>query len=385
MACLRQGLQVLRIAASLVTLSALGLAAPLAAVNIDSARAAPSAVTVAEASVLSSPYTVELAPDGELRVLSFPDALVSSVVVAKPWLITALVQGHDVVLQAKASNGETQAIVYANAAGTLWNIVIAPHKPVASRIVIAASSEESALPPSSPRPIGGARSASPTPQRMNPKLAAFAEALSADQRVAFEAWQRDPTAEKLTAFLAVLDTTRRAEFERLISAGAVAVSAAIVAPRLVETTTIIPAPGQPASRTVPPSNVTSGFVPMPGATLYAYPTGVPTGIALTTAAERAGDSVVVRYTIHNGLPVSLQNGTVSAVDGHGAGVVLKNDGPSTVAPGTEVRGSISVPAFALPVTLHWTWTRAAVQRVPLVGIQVHEEQGTAGFYILVAP
>lgn len=216
MACLRQGPQALRIAASLVTLSALGLAAPLAAVNIDSALAAPSTVTVAEASVLSSPYTVELAPDGELRVLSFPDALVSSMVVAKPWLITALVQGHDVVIQAKASSGETQAIVYANGAGTLWNIVIAPHKPVASRIVIAALSEEAAAPPSTARAVGGARPISPTPQRMNPKLAAFAAALNADQRVAFQTWQHAPTAEKLTAFLTLLDTTQRAEFERLV-------------------------------------------------------------------------------------------------------------------------------------------------------------------------
>lgn len=171
----------------------------------------------------------------------------------------------------------------------------------------------------------------------------------------------------------------------LVGAGAVAVFAAIAEPRLVETTTVIPTQRQLASTTAPPSNVASGFVPAPGVTLYAYPTGVPTGITVTATAEQARDFVVLRYTIHNGLSTSLQNGTVRAVDGHGTGVVLKNDGPGAVAPGTGVHGSITVPALALPVTFHWTWTRAVVQRVPLVGIQVHEEQGTAGYYILVAP
>lgn len=221
---------------------------------------------------------------------------------------------------------------------------------------------------------------------MSDKLAAFAGRLKADQRIALEAWQREPTAERLTAFLALLDTTQRAEFESLVSAGAVALFAAIAPPpRLVETTTVIPARGQSASTTVPPSNAASGFVSTPGTTLYAYPTGVPTGIALTAAAEQAGDSVAVRYTIRNGLSMLLQNGTVSAVDGHGAGVAVKNDGPNTVAPGTQAHGIITVAAIALPVTLRWTWTKAAVQRVPLIGIQVHEEQGTAGFHILVTP
>jgi len=83
MMTMKEAAWALRIAAAAAAISALPMAAPFAAVAADPALGAPPAVTVPEASVLSSPYTVELAPTGELRVISFPDALVSSVVVAK--------------------------------------------------------------------------------------------------------------------------------------------------------------------------------------------------------------------------------------------------------------------------------------------------------------
>jgi hypothetical protein len=363
---MRDVLWALRAAVAVALAPAVLIAGPFLAAS-DVASAAPAAVTVPEASVLSSPYTVELAPGGELRVLSFPDALVSSVVVAKPWLLTVLVQGHDVVLQAKASSGETQVIAYAGGAGTLWNVVIAPHKPVASRIVVSASPREAAVasPPSAAQ--AGTGPASPESPPMSSGLAAFVAALRPEQRAAFDAWQRQPTMERLSDFLAMLGTTQRAEFERLVGAGVVTVPRAQAAPRVVETTTVIHAtppggqePGAPAVPRAAPG--------MPA--LYAYPADVPRGLAVTARAEPAGSGLVVRYTIHNGLGVRLDGGRVAAADGHGAAVSAADDGPREVAPGADASGAVSVPASALPLTLHWTWARAA-------------GQGTAEFYVLV--
>jgi hypothetical protein len=363
-----------------VTLVALpGVAGP--------APSVPPALTVPEASVLSSPYKVELAANGELRVLSFPDALVSSVVVAKPWLLTVLVQGHDVVLQAKATSGETQVIAYAGGAGTLWNVVIAPHKPVASRIVVSASPPEAAgsSPPRAAQAVTGP--ASPGSPPMSSPLGAFVAALRPEQKAAFDAWQRQPTMERLTAFLATLDTTQRAEFTKLAGAGDVSVPRAQAAPRVVETMTVIHAspepPAQAGQAPVPPAAARQQGAPVDGQSLYVYPTDVPAGITVTAQAEQAGSGLIVRYAIHDGLGVWLQDGRVSASDGHGTAVALKDDGPHAVAPGADARGTVNIAASAMPVTLRWTWTKVAAQRIPLLGIEQRVEQGTAAFYVLV--
>jgi hypothetical protein len=389
MATVREIAWALRVSASAVALAMLPVtAASIAAIGGPAlAESPPPAVTVPEASVLSSPYTVELAPGGELRVLSFPDALVSSVVVAKPWLLTVLVQGHDVVLQAKASSGETQVIAYAGGAGTLWNVVIAPHKPVASRIVVSAPPREAAGASPAHAAQAGAGSASPGSPPMSSPLAAFVAALRPEQRDAFDAWQRQPTMERLSAFLATLDTTQRAEFTKLAGAGDVSVPRAQAAPRVVETMTVIHAspepPAQAGQAPVPPAAAGRHGAPVDGQALYVYPTDVPAGVTVTAQAEQAGSGLIVRYAIHNGLGVWLQDGRVSASDGHGTAVALKDDGPHAVAPGADARGTVNIAASAMPVTLRWTWTKVAAQRIPLLGIEQRVEQGTAAFYVLV--
>jgi len=359
------------------------MAGPLAA-------AAPPAVTVSEASLVSSPYRVDLDPNGELRVLSFPDALVSSVVVAKPWLLTVLVQGHDVVLQAKATSGETQLIAYADRAGTLWSVVIGTHPPVASRIVVSHASRGSVEPAPAARP-SAQQPVAPGQARVPSKFAAFVAALRADQRTAFDVWQRDPTTEKLSAFLVLLDATQRGRFEQLVGAGDVAVPQAIAAPRLIQTTTVVatlpaglppqtaagPAPTGPGQRATNAAGADAG--------LYAYPAGVPAGVTVTASADRTGDMVTLRYTIHNGLPVWLRDGRVSARDGHGASVAFKDDGPHAIAPGAEAHGSVTTTVSALPVTIGWTWTKATTQRIPLIGLDRRIEQGVARFYVVVTP
>ncbi|SRR5579884_450290 len=371
MMTMKEAAWALRIAAAAAAISALPMAAPFAAVAADPALGAPPAVTVPEASVLSSPYTVELAPTGELRVISFPDALVSSVVVAKPWLLTVLVQGHDAVLQAKASGGETQVIVYAGGAGTLWNVVIAPHKPAASRIVVSAAPREAASPaPGLPARPGTGQAAPAVPRA----LAAFAGTLGPQQRAAFEAWRRDPTMKRLSDFLAALDATQRAEFERLVGAGDVTLPGAQAAPRVVETTTVIRAPAEP-QRAADGASATAAApggqeAPRAAQPLYAYPEDVPSGITVAAQAEQAGSGIVVRYAIHNGLGVGLERVRVAAVDGHGTEAVAADSGPRAVAPGADARGAVSVAASALPVTLRWTWGKAS-------------KAGAAEFYVLV--
>src|SRR5579884_3057498 len=355
MMTMKEAAWALRIAAAAAAISALPMAAPFAAVAADPALGAPPAVTVPEASVLSSPYTVELAPTGELRVISFPDALVSSVVVAKPWLLTVLVQGHDAVLQAKASGGETQVIVYAGGADTLWNVVIAPHKPAASRIVVSAAPREAASPaPGLPARPGTGQAAPAVPRA----LAAFAGTLGPQQRAAFEAWRRDPTMKRLSDFLAALDATQRAEFERLVGAGDVTLPGAQAAQRAADgaSATAAAPGGQEAPRAAQP--------------LYAYPEDVPSGITVAAQAEQAGSGIVVRYAIHNGLGVGLERVRVAAVDGHGTEAVAADSGPRAVAPGADARGAVSVAASALPVTLRWTWGKAS-------------KAGAAEFYVLV--
>ncbi len=377
----------LRIAAAVVVSQAVSVMAPFIAVAAGPAPDVPPALTVPEASVLSSPYTVELAPGGELRVLSFPDALVSSVVVAKPWLLTVLVQGRDVVLQAKASSGSTQVIAYAGGAGTLWNVVIAPHKPVASRIVVSASLPEAAgsSPPRAAQ--AGTGPTSPGSPPMSSPLAAFVAALRPEQKAAFDAWQRQPTMERLSAFLATLDTTQRAEFTKLAGAGDVSVPRAQAVPRVVETVTVIHPSTEPSAQAdrapAPPAAAGRQGAPVDGPALYAYPTDVPSGVTVTARAGQAGSGLIVRYAIHNGLGVWLQDGRVSASDGHGAAVALKDDGPHAVAPGADARGTVNIAASALPVTLHWTWVKVAAQRIPLLGIERRVEQGAAEFYVLV--
>jgi len=393
---LREFWRALGVAGSAVGLVALSITAPSIALLADPASAlgATPAVTVPEASVLSSPYTVELAPGGELRILSFPDALVSSVVVAKPWLVTVLVQGHDVVLQAKATSGETQVIVYEAGAGTLWNIVIAPHKAMASRIIVSASTEEPAGGSTAPQQQAGTPPTSSASARIAPGLSTFVASLNPDQRAGYDTWQRQPTMEHLSNFLAMLDTTQRGEFEKLVAAGNVTVPQSIAAPSVVETTTVLqaspamPARGQPQTpaSAAPVQSGTPGTQDAPVAdasSLYAYPTDVPQGITVTAQVEQGGDSMVVRYTIHNSLRMWLQDGGVSATDGHGAAVTLKNDGPHAVAPGADASGTMMVAASTLPVTLHWTWAETAAQRASLFGIARQVSQGTAEFYIQV--
>jgi len=137
-------------------------------------------LVVSQEAVTAKPYDLVLAPDGEFRILHFDAGLVGSVLVAKPWLLTVLIQGSDVVLQAKATSGATQLVVYVGDTGTLWQVAIAAHGPAPTRIVVAAPGEEpTATPPSSSsQPIQAA-----TPERaQDPRLTAFLQTLSSEQR-----------------------------------------------------------------------------------------------------------------------------------------------------------------------------------------------------------
>ncbi len=351
---------------------------------------APAAVTVSQAAALSSPQTVELDSGGELRVISFPDAIVSSVVVAKPWILARpIIQAHDVILQANASSGDMQLIIYADGAGTLWNVVIGPHKPAPARILVSSIPADPATPMNAPTAgrstgpgtLSGARSGS--------KLTAFLGSLDPEQRAPFDAWQRDPTMERLAAFLITISTSQRAEFQALASAGQVSVPQAIAAPTLVQRTTVLsPQDGarEPSTATAPPLvPPLAGPPPLQTAALYVYQNNVPKGLTVTATADPAGEAVAVRYAIHNGLPVWLQRARASATDGRGAHVDVPLGGPSEVAPGGDTHGTLMVPASALPVTIAWTWAKAAASRLPLIGVEFRTEQDMIRFYLLVTP
>jgi hypothetical protein len=308
----------------------------------------PAAVTVPRDAVLSSPYTVQLAPTGELRVLTFPDALVSSVVVAKPWLLTVVVQGHDVVLQAKASSGTTQLIVYAGGVGTLWTVAIGPHGPAAARIIVA----EGHAPESAAGAPRRAASESPAGPPMPPRLKAFVDGLSADQRAAFQAWQAQPTMEKLSDFLALLDTTQRSQFEALVAAGQVTAPRAEPAPRIVETTTVLRAETPPPAGGGPQR--AAGAAPSgPGSALVATAQRVPQGLAVTASAERSRDGIVVRYTVTSQAGALPRWTAISAVDGTGAARDVSAAAPQASGQGS-VSGTVTAHGSApLPLTLVW--------------------------------
>jgi hypothetical protein len=337
------------------------------------AAGAPPALSVPQEDVESSPYDVPLAPTGELRILSFESGLVTSVVVAKPWLLAVLVQGHDVILQAKASSGQTQLIAYVDGVGTLWTVTIAPHGALAVRILVLATRENGEGRTSDPK--GAAPAPLPggsAPARTQAELAAFLETLTPSQRAGFADWQRNPTMEKLASWLATLSPEQRARFNALVIGGAIQVPAhAGTAPPLVDTTTVLhagndgAAPGQggthPATQLAPAANDASGIeVPPPQARpVHVTVTGVPSGISVDATGTQEGQTITVRYAVHNNTTFAFASKGISATDSAGKAITLaageEMPQPALIPPGHTGTGQVTIPETGLPVRIRWRW------------------------------
>lgn len=351
---------------------------------------------VAQADVVAKPYDLALAPDGEFRILHFDAGLVNSVLVAKPWLLTVLIQGNDVVLQAKASSGTTQLVAYVGDAGTLWQVEIAAHPSAPTRIVVRAPGEEPAVQvvPSPGRPVA------PTGQpaaAQDARLTAFLATLTPGQRGAFEAWQRSPTAAALAEWMAQLSPEQRAAFDALVQAHVVTVTSPLgpeanrpVPPPLVDTTTVIGQPTVPAQpeggAARPPVAVITSATPIVSgsmAALFANAENVPQGITVTVDALPAKDGLEVRYAIHNGLGVSLADPHVVATDGQGHVVDVSGAPAGAIPGGKDASGVLTVRTSAFPVILRWTWDERATETILFMGRTV--SRGTAAFNIVVTP
>ena len=298
--------------------------APVALAAAPAAAPASPPAVVSQAAVTATPYDLPLAPNGELRVLSFDTGFVSSVVVAKPWLFTVLVQGRDVILQAKASSGDAQMIVYVGGTSTMWHVRIAAHGPAPARLEITAGDPESRTPtsaggaPSRPGPAAGA------PAAPSATLQAFLDTLTPAQRTGYQAWQHDPTMDNLSRWLAALTPEQQLRFNDLVTTGAISLPPTpnqASAAALVDTTTVIhptpapaPTPGQgmPAvAPATPPATPAPAARPaLTGLILPIALSAPPSGMSLEAIARRTGDSVTVQYTIENTSSVSVPGRTV---------------------------------------------------------------------------
>jgi len=355
-----------------------GLGAPAMALG-----GAPTTV-LSQATLTTTPYELQLAPDGELRVLSFDTGFVNAAVVAKPWLLTVLVQGHDVILQAKASTGDTQLIVYVGGIGTLWHVTVTKHGPVAARIEISADQPAQAgpgAPEGADHPVMAAgpapASAAVAPSGM---LRSFVYALSPAQRAQFQAWQADPTMERLAGWLETLSPGQRARFDELVRSGAVTLPQATTrapGPALVDTTTVIhgtpAAPSTPAESAQPPAAAPASAPSVPPAPAgpvaeQAMPVAVtvsdpPSGMTWQVSAVKAGDTVTVTYAIQNlsstaipgrSLVVTTASGKpvdATHVDASGRSLAQV----STLAPGQRVAGRVTFAAATLPARIEWQY------------------------------
>lgn len=345
---------VLHAVARLVIIAAgIAITIPLAAI------AAPEPPVVSQDDVLTRPYELTLDPSGEFKVLHFDAGLVSSVLVAHPYLLTVVIQGSDVILQAKASTGRTQVLVYIGDAGTLWQVTIAPHGPAPTKIVVRAPGEPTREPRTPPR-----SESAPGPQ-VDPRLAAFLQQLGPDQQRGFAAWRRDPRAERLAEWLAGLTPEQRAAFDSLVQAGAVRIRSPLAgppppeAPPLVDTTTtVVPTPRPAASSPAASSPGEQRAVPDAVSVVAVH---VPDGVALEASASRDGDIVRVTYTVRNSRAGALAHEHVTATDGHGHdSLVTWMRHAEPVASLGEASGAFSVRAGAFPVIITWTWSRDGV-------------------------
>lgn len=308
------------------------------------ASQAPAPVAVPESQVASTPYPIPLAPDGELRILHFETGLVSSVLVGQPWLVTVIIQGSDVILQARASSGSTPVVVYVGAVATLWQVTIGPHRPANPKITVTAGR------PSGPESGAQASPAGTTAGR-SPRLEAFLASLSADQRQLFDAWERAPTADALAEFLASLRPEQRAEFDALVQARLIVVRqgpAVSPLPPLVDRTTVIHAGPGSGSGGAPPARVG----PRPGGAAFsASVRSAPEGVRVTAGATRSGDALVVTYSIENRRSEPVAVSRVLAVDaaGHDLGPTVVGD--TRIDPGAAGAGSVTIARPAGPVTI----------------------------------
>jgi hypothetical protein len=325
----------------------------------------PRAVTVPESSVLEAPYTLRVAPGGEIRIITFPDSLVSAAVVARPWLLTVIIQGHDAIVQARASSGETQLVVYAGGSGTLWRVVIAPHPPLPDRVIVARDEDAAALrapaprqaPPSAEAPRApsgrGAGAASPPgAEAPAPRtLDAFAASLSPAQRLALDAWRASPTADNLSRFLALLSPAQKAAFDRLVRSGAVPVPGPAAAPRVVETDTVI----QPAS---PPGSP------------RAVVTRAPAWVSASATARPDGGDIIIDVFLSNRSATPAVVSSVSARTASGETVTPIVSGRQDVPAAGSASLAIRVPASSAPLTLDLALSAGGPRQPDIVSIDV---------------
>jgi hypothetical protein len=357
------------------------------------AAAVGAQAVVAQETVVAKPYELALAPDGEFRILHFDAGLVNSVLVAKPWLLTVLIQGNDVVLQAKATSGTTQLVAYVGDTGTLWQVEIASHPSAPTRIVVRAPGEEAAPRAAAPPPHPPARTGQPASQQ-DPRLTAFLGALTPEQRAGFDAWQRGPTAAALAEWMATLPPEQRAAFDALVQAHVVTVSSPLGpdgsrpgVPPLVDTTTVI----GPSSVAPPPNGGAPSGPAVPSATVQASMAdalhvdveNVPQGLTVQASATRAADGIRVPYAIHNGLGASLAAAHVVATDGQGHAVAVSGVPTDSIAAGKDSSGVLTVRASSFPVVLRWVWDERTNEKVTFVSYAV--SRGVAQFDVVVTP
>ncbi|HLJ58893.1 MAG TPA: hypothetical protein VKZ50_04090 [bacterium] len=336
-----------------------------------------SQITVNQDTVTSTPYDLTLSPNGEFRVIHFDAGLVSSVLVAKPWLLTVLIQGNDVVLQSKATSGDTQLVVYVGAVGTLWHVTIGAHGAVATRILVRAPGAEPVTmsTPTPPQPTTVAVTTQRPTIGPNPQLTAFLSTLSAAQRAGWNAWQKSPSGTGLADWVAGLSPAQQTAFNTLVQEGIVTVPSILGAqpgvpaiPPMVDTTTVLGqqptmAPTIPPATAVPVRPMVAGAsdpvgnqtAPVSGVVV----TGAPEGVLVTATAAPTAKGIEVRYTIHNGLTVDLGNAEVTATDGVGHDATVAGIPTRKIAAGQDFSGTVIVQATHSPITLKWTWGRWA--------------------------
>jgi len=365
------------------------------------APAAPTAqATVSQDAVATKPCDLGLAPDGEFRVLHFNAGLVSSVLVAKPWLVAVMIEGNDVVLQAKGTSGTTQLVAYVGDTGTLWQVTIASHVAAPMRIVVLAPGETQAAAVTPPAPATPGHAGHPVARPQDPRLTAFLTTLTPAQRAGFDAWRRDPQATVLAEWLARLSAEQQAAFDALVQTQAIMISTPLgpqaghPAPPLVDTTTVIGQPGAlTAAGALPATNAPQPPVaqpapaapPMPQAqpALYADAQNVPSGMTVTVTAAQTGDAVEVRYAIHNGLGVTLANPHVVAMDGQGHAVTLAGAPSRAIAPGKDASGVVVAHTTLFPMVVRWAWDTQGTETVVIIPHTI--SHGTAQFDVVVTP
>jgi len=155
----------------------------------------------------------------------------------------------------------------------------------------------------------------------------------------------------------------------------------------VDTTTVIGQPAVPAqsesAASQPPSAPNGVAAPAAFDELHADAENVPQGITVTVTAAPAGDRIDVRYSIHNGLAVSLADPHLVAIDGQGQAVAVLDAPAGAIAAGKDALGVLTVLASRFPVVLRWTSVERATETTLFVGYTV--SRGTVQFDVAVTP